>query len=225
MSGTVEVAFHNETKSMLDEVKKMQNKYLVVPPDKFIEGYNLDVSKYVEKNYKQLSYLSWAAAELFLRQYFPTYLVEFERNKEEGYTFGSKEEGYYVLPYIIDTLTGARTPALFYAMLDSANKAVSNLSSNNINYSLQRARAKIIALTTGIGFSLYVGEDLPTTEDKLPAIEKLEKLYEEYLKLGGDADTVSIPVNVLNLPMQQIISIGKGLRDEVNKLMKNQVVG
>jgi hypothetical protein len=147
----------------------METNYLVINKEDWLKGYHIDVSKHVEKSVQEMNYLSWSFAEKYLRENFNNLVVEFERNGND-YCFGNSKEGYYVLPYIVDIETGKRTPSLYYPIIDPYNRCIVDglmdkngkpitINTMRINTSLQRARTKIIAITTGIGFSLYNGED------------------------------------------------------------------
>jgi len=147
----------------------METNYLVINKEDWLKGYHIDVSKHIEKSVQEMNYLSWSFAEKYLRENFNNLVVEFERNGND-YCFGNSKEGYYVLPYIVDIETGKRTPSLYYPIIDPYNRCIVDglmdkngkpitINTMRINTSLQRARTKIIAITTGIGFSLYNGED------------------------------------------------------------------
>jgi len=147
----------------------METNYLVINKEDWLKGYSIDVSKHIEKSVQGMDYLSWSFAEKYLRENFNSLVVEFERNGND-YCFGNGKDGYYVLAYIVDVENGKRTPSLYYPIIDSFNRCIVDglldkngkeisLNTMRVNTSLQRARAKIIAITTGIGFSLYNGED------------------------------------------------------------------
>lgn len=152
----------------------MEEIYLTVTKEDWLRGYNIDVSNHIEITFKGLKYLSWSYAEMYLRTNFQNLVVDFERTFEDNswsYIFGNERNGYFCLPYIVDVKSNLKTTKLYYPIIDQSNKAILNPNAMQINTSLQRARTKIIALTTGIGFSLYNGEDI-----KEIISEKVEKV-------------------------------------------------
>jgi hypothetical protein len=153
------------------------NDILIIPYEQWLKGYSIDVSNFIEKK-NNLDYISWATSEKLLRENFPNLIVDFERDSNGNYFFGNPDIGYFVLPFMIDVKENKRTKSLYYPIIDYRNQSIKNLTSMAVNTSLQRARSKIIALETGIGFSLYTGEDLieQVEQKKKPIQESVEQV-------------------------------------------------
>jgi len=146
---------------------------LRVPYTKKLEMMQVPVEHLVEERQgrgrKHLDYLPWVEAQLLLEEYFPTFEVNFVLSAE-GVPYFKDETGYYVLAFILDTESGLETPAMFYPVMDNNHGPVSQPSMNQINMALWRASVKVIAVTTGIGLSIFrrLKEDVP---DEQPAYE------------------------------------------------------
>lgn len=113
----------------------------------YFENLSVDTSKFVE-NKNGLSYLSWAVA------------VSLAGNPEHvPVQFGNQLylEVFGGAVVAID-MQGQRT---WLPVLDERNNpvSISNLTSRDLSDALQRCRAKAVAMTTGVGMSLYAGFD------------------------------------------------------------------
>ena len=147
--------------------------------EQFSSNYKVDVSKYVETiNGGRFSakYISWANAVLLLKTYHPELSVAFEKMADGSPVFRDGENAF-LQPYVTDG--EKRTASLFYPVMDSRHNAIINPNACEINKAFQRATAKAVSVFTGLGLSLFNGEDLPApAEDgavsKSPTIEHKE---------------------------------------------------
>jgi len=143
-------------------------KLLTISYEQFDEAYKADVSKYVEKTYNGIEYLSWPFAIRFLRRTHPTIHVDFDLD-ETGSVLHLIDGGYaYVRPYLTDG--ESRTPSLVFPVMDRKHNGAVNPDSRAVSDACQRATVKAIATFTGIGLSLYSGEDVEQHREPAPAI-------------------------------------------------------
>jgi hypothetical protein len=140
---------------------------LEIPYEKFKAAYELPIGEHVEKNYKELSYLSWPFALRYFYEHFPGLYVQFEESRNGWPVFG--EPGAYVLrPFLTDGIK--RTPALIFPIMDNKHNSVKVLDGRAISDNAQRATVKTIATFTGLGLKLYAGEDVPRADgNEVPA--------------------------------------------------------
>lgn len=144
---------------------------LVVPFEKIQEMKSIDVSNMVEKRLG-LDYLSWAHAELLLRQHFPTFKVMYELEEV------TRGDTTYVAvhSWLLDLATGLETPREYFPVMDGTNRRgnVADPGPREISDAIKRAGVKVIARETGIGLSLYLKDkdDLPEEKLERPAYSK-----------------------------------------------------
>ena len=152
----------------------------------FIELYNTNIDKYVESKGAgkyQARYLSWAYAVKILKENFPessyrTVLYpDAQGNKILPYL--KTETGFYVTTELFLTKQDRianLSDQYTHPVLDNSNKSHAKPDSFSINTSIQRCLTKLIATVTGLGLSLYAGEDVPKeVEVKKPEIAKLSE--------------------------------------------------
>lgn len=129
--------------------------------EQFSSNYKVDVSKYVETingGRFTASYISWGNSLLLLKTYHPELSVAFEKTADGSPVFRDGENAF-LQPYITDG--EKRTASLFYPVMDSRHEAIIKPNACEINKSFQRATAKAVSVFTGLGLSLFNGEDLP----------------------------------------------------------------
>jgi hypothetical protein len=80
------------------------------------------------------------------------------------------KSGYFV--EVVVTLSDGTFFAQIHPVLDNSNKPLTSPNAFQINTSIQRCLVKAIALASGIGLSLYAGEDLPTDTKEEKKIER-----------------------------------------------------
>lgn len=135
----------------------------------FESMYMLDLSEKIEKDYKGLSYLSWANAYKLAVEQDPDFTFEVLEDSD-GFPLFSKGGCHIVKTSV--TMFG-ETKKMFLPVMDNKKNAAKNPDSRDVSDSIMRCLVKNIALF-GIGLSLYVGEDL--TGIKEPINSKVETL-------------------------------------------------
>ena len=135
----------------------------------FSSMYMLDLTGKVEKDYKGLSYISWANAYKLAMEQDPQMTFEVLEDGD-GFPLFSKGDCHIVKTSV--TMFG-ETKKMFLPVMDNKKNAVKVPDSRDVTDSIMRCLVKNIALF-GIGLSLYVGEDL--TGIKEPINSKVETL-------------------------------------------------
>lgn len=135
----------------------------------FDSMYMLDLTGKVEKDYKGLSYISWANAYKLAMEQDPQMTFEVLEDAD-GFPLFSKGDCHIVKTSV--TMFG-ETKKMFLPVMDNKKNAVKVPDSRDVTDSIMRCLVKNIALF-GIGLSLYVGEDL--TGIKEPINSKVETL-------------------------------------------------
>ena len=144
----------------------------------FTESYNLDISKMVETigtGKFTARYLSWAYAIKLLKESYPEsswVLVNYPDSKGNiVLPYLTTEAGYFVTINLFltkeDRLSGF-SHSFTHPVLDNRHKPIQMPNSFDINTSFMRGLTKLIGMATGIGLSLYSGEDIPKQEDPNP---------------------------------------------------------
>lgn len=149
----------------------------------FEDLYNKNVSEFVEKKGK-FNYLSWAFAVKELKKAYPeaTYIQVYNENKP----YFQDESGCYIKIKLFLTKDDRKND--FYQdfthpILDNQNKSINKPNSFQVNTSFMRGLTKLIGMCTGIGLSLYSGEDLPDIETNN---QKELREIKEQLEQGRD---------------------------------------
>ena len=122
---------------------------------KFDELYSIDINPHIEKDYKGLSYLSWATAYKLAMDNDPNMSYEILEDND-GIPFFTRGQVNLVKTKV--TMFG-ETKTMILPVMDNKHNAVSEPNSRQINDNIMRCLAKNIAMF-GIGLPLYVGEDL-----------------------------------------------------------------
>lgn len=155
--------------------------YISIAPQEFEDNYNLDVSSYVKKYPKGgLEYIPWFGALYLMKKHYPTFTFEVETwdGKPVCYVTGDTA---FVSVHIVDTATGFRSHSSHYPVMKGFNhNAEIEPDSRAINDCIQRAKVKVLAELTGIGFSLWLRQDdeiddvspVPTRETRRSAPPK-----------------------------------------------------
>lgn len=157
----------------------------------FTELYNKNVSEWVETKGQgkfAAKYLSWAYAVKELKIAFPesSYKVvlypDNQGNKILPYL--KTETGYFVSVELfltrqdrIDNISETWT----HPVLNHMFKTIEKPSSFEINTSIQRCLTKLIGISTGLGLSLYAGEDLPVehNSESKQQVEQINSVFNE----------------------------------------------
>ena len=130
----------------------------------FSANYKLNLKDHIEVKGGsfQARYISWAIAQKLLRERHPTLSVDFEKG-EGGQPFHLLNDNIYLLPFLTDG--EKRTPSIFFPVMNNKFAAIANPCATEVNRAFQRATAKVIAVYTGLGLSLFTNEDLEDLED------------------------------------------------------------
>ncbi len=174
---------------------------------------SLDLSHLIEKR-ENLAYLSWSNCFSILKQIYPLATYRVIKNPENGLPYFTDRIGIFV--YTEVEIEGVTTEC-FLPVMDNKNKAmrlepytyqvwdnykknyveknVNAATSFDVNRTIWRALVKNVALATGIGLSLYTGEDVPSI---------------------GDDTNSSAPQQQMQRPVQQPIDPLAGIKNAIN---------
>ena len=125
----------------------------------FEDRYNYDVKKLgmVEKKGK-FDYLSWAYAQKLAKIFDEKCTWRIIKNDNGSFI----HNGFLLLEM---TFLG-QTEQHFFPIIDHYNKPIQNPNPYQINPSQMRGFAKLFAMVSGFGLSLYVGEDLAYLDEE-----------------------------------------------------------
>ena len=125
----------------------------------FEDRYNYDVKKLgmVEKKGK-FDYLSWAYAQKLAKIFDEKCTWRIIKNDNGSFV----HNGFLLLEM---TFLG-QTEQHFFPIIDHYNKPIQNPNPYQINTSQMRGFAKLFAMVSGFGLSLYVGEDLAYLDEE-----------------------------------------------------------
>lgn len=130
----------------------VNKKYFVVPIDKFEQMMNLPVEgKSVTVSGNTYNYNFYESAYLLLKEYFPNLVIETELNIQTGI-------GCIIKLWMYNNDTGEISECLYHAVTGTPFqgwKGLRDPDARNVTDSLVRAKTKLIAFVTGIGFSAY----------------------------------------------------------------------
>ncbi len=141
--------------------------------ENFENLYNMDLKKYIEKDYKNLSYLSWATAYKLAMDKDPTMTYQV-LTADDGLPFFSHGDIHFVKTRIC---MFGEVKEMMLPVMDNKHNAVSKPNSRQINDNIMRCLVKNIAMF-GLGLSLYINEDLTEIQEN-----KKEKKVEEVKKV------------------------------------------
>jgi len=156
----------------------------------FEERYNYDVSKYIEikkvegvskKTGRQFSYelkyLSWAYAQKIARIVDPKF--KWIAVPDEN---GNLNRNGFVL---IEMTFLDETQQHYFPILDASNNAIRTPNAFDINTAQMRGMAKLFAMMSGFGLSLYTGEDIRDLENTGTRKMQINKEEEQKRKEEG----------------------------------------
>ena len=144
--------------------------------ENFENLYNIDLKKYIEKDYKNLSYLSWATAYKIAMEKDPTMTYQVYTDTD-GLPFFSRGNIHFVKTRIV---MFGEIKEMMLPVMDNKHNAVTEPNSRQINDNIMRCLVKNLAMF-GLGLSLYIKEDLQeiVAEDKKDKKEK--KIIQEQI--------------------------------------------
>ena len=200
----------------------------------FEDLYNKNVSEFVEKKGK-FNYLSWAFAVKELKKAYPeaTYIQVYNEQNKPYFT---DESGCYIRVKLF--LTKQDRKEDFYQdfthpVLNSSNKTILKPNSFEVNTSFMRGLTKLIGMCTGIGLSLYSGEDLPEVEKEIEVkyekeLPKITVLSEQEIEQKRIAYLEKISKALSELTKDNLISstayyeyVKKNITDKKPHLLKD----
>lgn len=131
--------------------------------ENFENLYNINLKKYIEKDYKGLSYLSWATAYKIAMEKDPTMTYQVYTDAD-GLPFFSRGNVHFVKTRIV---MFGEIKEMMLPVMDNKHNAVTEPNSRQINDNIMRCLVKNLAMF-GLGLSLYVKEELQEiiAEDK-----------------------------------------------------------
>lgn len=137
--------------------------------ENFENLYNINLKKYIEKDYKGLSYLSWATAYKIAMEKDPTMTYQVYTDAD-GLPFFSRGNVHFVKTRIV---MFGEIKEMMLPVMDNKHNAVTEPNSRQINDNIMRCLVKNLAMF-GLGLSLYIKEDLQEiiAEDKKDKKEK-----------------------------------------------------
>lgn len=154
--------------------------------ENFENLYNIDLKKYIEKDYKGLSYLSWATAYKIAMEKDPTMTYQVYTDAD-GLPFFSRGDVHFVKTRI--TMFG-EIKEMMLPVMDNKHNAVSKPNSRQINDCIMRCLVKNIAMF-GLGLPLYINEDLAELEKK--EVENKKPMQPELTKDKMVAKLMDLP--------------------------------
>ena len=193
----------------------------------FEDRYNYDVKKLgmVEKKGK-FDYLSWAYAQKLAKIFDEKFTWRIIKNDNGSFV----HNGFLLLEM---TFLG-QTEQHFFPIIDHYNKPIQNPNPYQINTSQMRGFAKLFAMVSGFGLSLYVGEDLAyldeeknnqkqqqakakkdlTEEEKVKiAINLISKMTSKYQKTIDDFFKIHEVDNINKLNNKEILSLYSKIKE------------
>ena len=193
----------------------------------FEDRYNYDVKKLgmVEKKGK-FDYLSWAYAQKLAKIFDEKCTWRIIKNDNGSFI----HNGFLLLEM---TFLG-QTEQHFFPIIDHYNKPIQNPNPYQINTSQMRGFAKLFAMVSGFGLSLYVGEDLAyldeeknnqkeqqakakkdlTEKEKVKiAINLISKMTSKYQKTIDDFFKIHEVDNINKLNNKEILSLYSKIKE------------
>lgn len=140
----------------------------------FIELYEENVTKYTEKK-GNLTYLSWSYAQKKGRELDPDFNWELIPKNDETLVHDGM--------VLVQITFKGKPYRHYFPILDYKNKAIANPNGFDINTAQMRGMAKLFAMVSGYGLSLYTGEDISGQGESGKQQEELKALLIEFNKI------------------------------------------
>jgi len=148
--------------------------------NKYKELRTIDVSAETKKK-GRFTYLPWTYAVDTLLQHDP----------QANWSYGD------VIPFNGTMMVSCSVTAFgkemteYLPVIDGANKAITNPNAMQVNNAMKRCLVKCIAICTGIGLSLYAGDEFwdepeESITDKINVLLESAKTPEELMKVFGE---------------------------------------
>ncbi len=178
----------------------------------FEDRYNYDVSNFVEvkkvegtskKTGKQysysLNYLSWSYAQKLGRIIDPEFKWKTLKNEN-----GSLNHDGFV---VVEMTFLGETQIHNFPILDGANNAIARPNAFDINTAQMRGMAKLFAMMSGFGLSLYTGEDIRDLENTGTRKTQMSKEEEKQRKEEGIREILILINNLTDEQANQITDV------------------
>ena len=133
--------------------------------NKYKELRTIDVSGVIRKKGK-FSYLPWSWAVDTLLQHDP----------EANWEYGNPTEINGTIMVNCSVTAFGKTMTEYLPVLDGTNKAITNPTAMQVNSAMKRCLVKCIAICTGIGLSLYAGDEFWDEPEDSPTDKIIEQL-------------------------------------------------
>jgi hypothetical protein len=148
--------------------------------NKYKELRTIDVSAETKKK-GRFTYLPWTYAVDTLLQHDP----------QANWTYGDVIPFNGTMMVSCSVTAFGKTMTEYLPVLDGANKAITNPNAMQVNSAMKRCLVKSIAICTGIGLSLYAGDEFwdeaeEPISDKVNQMLELAKTPEELMKIFGE---------------------------------------
>ena len=195
----------------------------------FEDRYNYDVKKLgiVEKKGK-FDYLSWAYAQKLAKIFDDKSTWRIIKNNDDTFI----HNGFLLLEM---TFLG-QTEQHFFPILDNYNRPIKNPNPFQVNTSQMRGFAKLFAMVSGFGLSLYANEDLAyldqenseqssgkpkqhltTEEKKQRMIEYINKNCEDYQKEIDKYMLANSTDNLAEIPYEEIKELAPFIKNGIEE--------
>lgn len=98
-----------------------------------------------------LSYVPWLEARILLDRYYPNLVVDYKVGTDLS------EEYYYILLRLVEIAEeiNKASSELFYPVMDYGHNNLKKPGTTDINTAIMRGSAKLVAIETGLGLSVY----------------------------------------------------------------------
>jgi hypothetical protein len=148
--------------------------------NKYKELRTIDVSNEIKKM-GRFNYLPWTYAVDTLLQHDP----------EANWTYGEPQIYNGTMMVNCSVTAFGKTMTEYLPVKDNNNKAITNPTAMAVNNAQKRVLVKCIAICTGIGLSLYAGDEFwdepeESISDKVNAMLESVKTSEELIKVFGE---------------------------------------
>ena len=118
--------------------------------NKYKELRGIDVTNEIKRKANKFNYLPWAYAV-------DTLLIH---DPEANWTYGEPLTYNGTMMVSCSVTAFGKTMTEYLPVIDTSNKAIMNPNAMQINNAMKRVLVKCIAICTGIGLSLYAGDEI-----------------------------------------------------------------
>lgn len=141
-------------KNEMTTFNQLPSNILVVPSEKYMEMFNLDVSDYLDfkggSGGKKFAYLSWAWAWVLLRKNFPTLVPTYiPAPSGECYWIDTYTLEAYIKPILVDSESGAQSIPFDFPIMDFRNQAIKALEKKETVHEDGTVSTELVLATVG----------------------------------------------------------------------------